>query len=60
MWGQRYKKENIKPCFRILNMSFKKYKDKLQELYPNLNEDELREILRLRIEFWKIVMKNIK
>ena len=39
-------------------LDFEKYRERLESLFPDYSESELREYFRLRVEFWKIVLIN--
>jgi len=40
------------------NIDYDKYKIRLSELYPSLSEEEKKEILKLRYEYWEVVFDN--
>jgi hypothetical protein len=40
------------------DINYEKYRVRLDKLYPTLSEEEKREILRLRFEFWSLVSEN--
>lgn len=39
-------------------VSFSEYRKLLIELFPNKNEEELENYFNLKVNFWKIIIKN--
>lgn len=41
-------------------IDFNKYKDRLKEIYPSYNNEELKQVLEYRVKFWNVIIYNFK
>lgn len=42
----------------ILNFRMEKYKQKLKEIYPNYNNNQIEKVYKLRLKFWLWIIEN--
>ena len=58
--GCRGRSSFISSSYGKMNeIDYEKYKSRLDELYPILSEEEKREILEMRYEFWENIMPYV-